>query len=99
MNKVLCDRCNKKFKIKVKKEKLAGGVEKTFFICPRCKTEFIVHYTDTNIRAKMERLKLVRSNYRKTSDLKQVDKLFRLIDKLKREIIEDMKKLETELAS
>lgn len=51
MQKVVCDKCNHKFKIKkIKSKKIVGEVTKKYFVCPKCKHEYLVAYEDSKIR-------------------------------------------------
>lgn len=44
MNKVYCDDCNKEFKIKIRTQKVKDDVEKVYFVCPKCKTEYECYF-------------------------------------------------------
>lgn len=50
--KVRCDKgCGESFDLGgFKKAQIDGGVEKSFFVCPTCGKEYVVAYTDEEIR-------------------------------------------------
>ena len=74
------DGCGKEFRIaKLELDKLNGGIEKTYFCCPRCNKEYTAFYTDRNIRRKQAKIRTL-------TDLEA-------ISKLKQEIGRDMDRL------
>lgn len=59
--KVFCDGCGHNFRInRLRKRNLPRGIRRTFFVCPACKAEYTVSYTDRPIRKIHEQLKAVR---------------------------------------
>ncbi len=78
--------CGKEFRVtKLELDKLNGGIEKTYFCCPRCNKEYIAFYTDRNIRRKQAKIRTL-------TDLEA-------ISKLKQEIGRDMDKLKAKQKS
>lgn len=63
MSKVYCDRCNKKFKIKVRTEEIKDDIKRVYFACPRCKVEYTSYYIDDSIKAKQEQIRRLRRAY------------------------------------
>lgn len=99
--KVSCD-CGKIFEKKVIVARLDEGVERVYFICPKCKAEYTKYCTDSNIRAKINRLQFLEVNhgmaYDKGDEI-QAEKVFRLIQKMKSEIDFDIQVLVGKVAS
>jgi Zn finger protein HypA/HybF involved in hydrogenase expression len=62
MTKITCDKCKKEFKFKPRIEK-KNGIERVYIKCPKCKTEYTAYYTDSTIRAKQARMRVLRGNY------------------------------------
>ena len=54
--KVTCNEsCNKTFALtKFLTQKLDGGIEKVYFVCPHCQHEYVAYYTDAEIRGLQE---------------------------------------------
>lgn len=52
MNKAICDKCGKKFKIKLH-TKDKDNMQITYFKCPKCYKEYIVNVTDEKLREDM----------------------------------------------
>lgn len=58
--KLICDNCNKEFKlsrVKLKKKKVSDEIIKIFYRCPKCKCEYIVAYQDEEVRENIKRIK------------------------------------------
>ncbi|OMD20670.1 hypothetical protein BJP48_30920 [Paenibacillus odorifer] len=70
--------CNKQFEVNgFQTARLPGAIEKTYFICPHCKREYVVFYTDLEVRelqAKIRRVQTKLQNPRvdQAATLKQV---------------------------
>lgn len=60
---VVCDNCNKEFKIKIKTQKLKGDVERVYFACPKCKTEYTSYYTNNNVKGLQKELNALQREY------------------------------------
>lgn len=49
-NEVNCDKCAADFKIKLRKKTVAGGIEVTYFTCPKCFHKYTVSVFDAECR-------------------------------------------------
>lgn len=61
---VTCDECSHKFKLKPKIIKIKGvseGIEKHFFLCPKCKHQYVVVYQDQEFKNNLTRMEIIRS--------------------------------------
>ena len=65
MNKVYCDKCNKKFKIKIKTQKIKDDIERVYFACPKCKTEHECYYSNNKIKSLQKQLQALQKEYNK----------------------------------
>lgn len=93
---VFCDECNKDFEIELLVQDLDGGVEKVHFFCPECGHEYMAYYTDASIREKQTKMKKLQEKYKAAAefrDIKQTQKLFRQMERFKKEIGKDMDRL------
>lgn len=97
MNKVTCDKCNKKFEIKAKTRKLPLGIEEVYFICPHCKEKYVSYYTDESIREKQNEINKVWEEYRQLRDPAAIADMAIKITELKDEIKADMEELKKEM--
>lgn len=52
-----CDKCKKDFEIKPKEKKVSKDISKVYFVCPYCKTEYLVHHTTKDIKAKQKKIR------------------------------------------
>ena len=59
--KVTCNEsCHKTFTLtKFLTQKLDGGVEKVYFVCPHCLHEYVAYYTDAEIRELQEQIRKI----------------------------------------
>ena len=70
--------CNKQFEVNgFQTARLSGAIEKTYFVCPHCKHEYVAFYTDLEVRelqAKIRRVQTKLQNPRvdQAATLKQV---------------------------
>ena len=92
MNKVYCDRCNKKFKIKVRTEEIKDDVKRVYFICPKCKKEYTAYYTNNKIKDLQEQIRNLRGEYNKLrgKNFKDGYKKLQEITKLQNKIEKEM---------
>lgn len=52
--------CGEEFHIaRLSVDYLADGVEKTYFICPHCAKEYVVFFTDEEIRRKQQEIRRI----------------------------------------
>lgn len=59
-NEVQCDDCAELFNIRLIEKAYSNKVIKTYFKCPYCKKEYLVHYTDEWCR--QEQIEIKRLN-------------------------------------
>lgn len=97
MNKVVCDKCNKKFEIKLKTRKLPLGVEEVYFICSHCKEKYISYYTDESIREKQKKINEMWTKYRKLRNPVEIANMALEIGNFKKEIKTDMEELKRKM--
>lgn len=67
---VKCDKCNHNFKLKpkiMKVTKVSDDIEKHFFLCPKCKHEYVVIYKDQEFKENLNLIEIIQSQ---TSKLK-----------------------------
>lgn len=60
---VICDECRHKFKLKpkiMKIKEVAKDIEKTFFLCPKCKHQYIVMYQDQEFKNNLNEMDVIR---------------------------------------
>lgn len=96
MKSVFCDDCKGTFFIDAKVEQLENDVERVYFICPHCKTKFVAYYTNTLIKRKQEKIKLILAEYNAAAanhNRVESERLFAKYDKLHKEIKKDMANL------
>lgn len=79
---VKCDECNHEFKLKpkiVKVEKINDeGVERHYFLCPKCNHRYIIMYQDQEYRDNLKEMEIIRQ---KASELRTYDMRYdRLLD-------------------
>lgn len=86
---VSCDNCNKDFKIKMKVEKLGGGIEKNYFKCPKCKERYDISTTNNKIRKMQKELNMLQMAYNKNPS----PKAFKNIKSKREEFKKEMLKL------
>lgn len=96
-NKVVCDKCSKKFEIKVKTRKLPLGVEEVYFTCPHCKEKYVSYYTDPEIREKQKKINKIHEDYRRAKTGEDIIKMLRTINAMKAEIKSDMEALKKKM--
>jgi len=65
VNMVVCDNCNKEFKIKLKTQKVKDDIERVYFACPKCKTEYECYYTNDKVKSLQKQIQVLRNEYNK----------------------------------
>lgn len=64
MNKVYCDKCNRGFEIRLKIQKINDDIERAYFVCPKCKTEYEgFFYINDRIKALQRRVRDLQDEY------------------------------------
>ena len=61
---VTCDECNHKFKLKpkiMKVKNVAEGIEKHYFLCAKCKHQYVVMYKDQEFKNNLNEMEIIRS--------------------------------------
>jgi hypothetical protein len=96
-NKVVCDKCNKKFELKLKTRKLPLGIEENYFICLHCNTKYVSFYTDESIREKQKKINKMWKDYRQLRDPAAIADMAINITELKAEIKADMEELKKKM--
>ena len=66
MDKAICDKCNRKFTIKLHTKDI-DNMQITYFKCPECYKEYIVNVTDEKLRKDM--LKAIELRNKMISDV------------------------------
>lgn len=92
MQKVVCDKCQKQFKISIKKQKIEDDIERVYFVCPKCKEEYTSYYSNDEIKDKQNQIRAMQEEYLKLrgKSFKKAFKLQKEINKSKEEIGVDM---------
>lgn len=81
---VVCDKCNKKFKIDAKIKKHSKGIEELYFRCPICKKRYSSYFTDSNIRKQQ---KIIR-NTKDQEKMKELQAILKIdMDNLKNKML------------
>ena len=84
--KISCDKCGEEFVIKeLITETVERDIKKTYFVCPKCKEQYITHYSNLKIRKLMEEQgKLRTKGQGGTKTLEKKQKLKTLVEALKK---------------
>lgn len=84
---VTCDECKHEFKLKpkiMKIKEVAKGIEKHFFLCPKCKHQYVVMYQDQEFKNNLNRMEVIRSQASKLKfDNDEYESLLNEHDKLR----------------
>ncbi|MCE4883735.1 variable large family protein [Clostridioides difficile] len=56
MRRIVCDKCNNKFKVAYKdvRTEIIGDIEIKYFICRKCKEKYIIYYEDETLKGLKE---------------------------------------------
>lgn len=71
---VKCDECDNNFKLKpkiMKVTKVSKDIEKHFFLCPKCRHEYVVIYKDQEFKVNLNLIEIIRlqaSNFKIDSE-------------------------------
>lgn len=65
MQKVVCDKCQKQFKISIKKQKIEDDIERVYFVCPKCKEKYTSYYSDDEIKDRQNQIRVMQEEYLK----------------------------------
>lgn len=68
--KAQCDAgCHKVFEVEeFQTDKIMDGIEKTYFACPNCESEYVCFYTDEEIRKLQVRIRRVQKRFADPND-------------------------------
>ncbi|WP_010271375.1 hypothetical protein [Paenibacillus senegalensis] len=75
--------------------RLPGGVEKTYFACPHCQHEYVLYYTDAEIRKLQKRIqktlaKKVNPSLKSSAAITQEKRIQQQVNEQKKVIAEKM---------
>ncbi|MBS4536816.1 transglycosylase [Clostridium sp. D2Q-14] len=106
MRVAYCNDCKKQFQIepkeeKLEEEKLENDVTRFYFKCPHCDKEYTSYYSNVLIRKKQEKMNNLNKKFLSERDLQpqKALKTYKQIKKLKKEIGQDMDKLQKRIES
>lgn len=101
MTITVCDKCKNQFIAAMEEELIKDNISKVFFTCPHCDKEYLIHYTDTLIKIKRDKINKLKERYNKAFKVDRVKAkpLYKKYEKLKREIGKDMDNLEERVLS
>lgn len=89
-----CNKCKEVFERKIEVEKVKGDIERTFFVCPNCKEKYTAFLTNEKIRNKQEKIKKLWEKFLRSKDVGQQVIISKKINKLHKEIENEMSRLE-----
>lgn len=93
---VTCDNCHKEYDIIMRMNRV-GDIEKNYFKCPHCQTEYITACVDPNIRKKQLKVKKLYQQLKLLRDEQKIIKNVNQINDLESEIKSDMAELKKEI--
>lgn len=76
-----CEECGHVFRVHMHTIRLPNRVDKHYFICPNCKTEFVSYYTDREMRQLQKEISKLYAGFKKCGTEGQVKILQAKIDK------------------
>lgn len=94
---VTCDNCHKAYDVVMRMDRV-GDIEKNYFKCPHCQTEYITACIDPNIRKKQLKVKKLYQQLRLLKDEPKIIKKVNQINALESEIKADMAEIKNKLA-
>jgi transcription elongation factor Elf1 len=77
---ITCNECGNNFKLKpklVKKEEVAKGILRNYFICPHCKSKFVILYEDEEFQNNISKMNDIKNQRLVTVDKEQDDELIK----------------------
>ncbi|MDZ5608586.1 transglycosylase [Bacillus pseudomycoides] len=78
--KAKCEKCDQEFRVHMHTIRLPNRVDKHYFICPHCKTEFVSYYSNREIRQLQKEISKLYQGFRKCYTKEQADALQAKID-------------------
>lgn len=97
MNDVICDECEERFSISIRVRKHRGGIKESYFICPKCKKEYTVLYTNRATREIQRKIQDLREEIKKYPS--KTEKIMKQYRKLVKKNTEMSKTLFKEISS
>ena len=94
--KVKCDNCHKEYEVVMRMDRV-GDIEKNYFKCPHCQTEYITACIDPNIRKKQLKVKKLYQQLKLLKDEQKIIKKVNEINDLESEIKADIAELKEKL--
>ncbi|MEH7459592.1 transglycosylase [Bacillus sp. JJ1127] len=79
--KARCEVCEHEFRVQMLTARLPNRVDKHYFICPNCKTEFVSYYTDREMRQLQKEISKLYAGFKKCATKEQADKIQAKIEK------------------
>lgn len=95
MRPTICEICAESFIIELQTQVLKNNVERVYFTCPHCNIEYTSYYTNVLIKKKQGKIKQLEEKCLaiREQNPKQAGKLFKQIQKLKKEVDKDLENL------
>lgn len=93
---VTCDNCHKEYDVVMRMDRV-GDIEKNYFKCPHCQTEYITACIDPSVRKKQLKVKKLNQQLRLLNDEQKIIKKVNQINDLESEIKADMAELKEKL--
>lgn len=97
---VLCDDCKKEFVVtEIQTTRIEDSIEKNYFSCPQCHTEYPSYYTNQAIRMELVDIKMFLRKFHSAQSLKKKEKVHKKIlalqDRIKAQMAELRAKVTT----
>lgn len=64
MLEVICDKCSKKFEVKMKKRTHGVDITEHYFICPKCRKRYTSYVTDQEVRRLQKEVRVLSKELR-----------------------------------
>ncbi|NRQ69706.1 transglycosylase [Bacillus cereus] len=96
--KAKCEACEHVFRVQMLIARLSNRVDKHYFICPGCKTEFVSYYSNREMRQMQQEMSKLHGEFKKCVTKERVEKIQAKIDKTETEYkwLRDMLRAEVE---
>lgn len=95
-----CDKCSRKFEIKMKKRTHGIDITEHYFICPKCKKRYTSYVTDQKVRSLQKEVRILSKELREhaaySSPATYKEKVDE-VDKMHKEIKKVMEKLKADI--
>lgn len=83
---VYCDQCDAEIKVKLKITDLENDVQKTSFNCTECGKEYVVSYTDADMRRKQVEVNLLQKKLKRPGNARVNQRQFKRYIELKNQL-------------